>query len=86
MIQNWSKISMNDLLNHLGSIWYQILETFPILQTSFLVGTFFDVSYSKTALVKELIFNMNFLLILRSHFMKNVYLFLNSAKHLKLTK
>ena len=28
----------------------QILEAFPILQTSFLVGTFFDVSYSKTAL------------------------------------
>ena len=37
---------------HLGPIWYHSnLLTFTIAQTSFLVGTFFATSYSKTALI-----------------------------------
>jgi hypothetical protein len=48
---------MSDPLNHLGSIWYhsEPLDV-PIFQTSFLVGTFFAASYSKTALVSKLIY------------------------------
>ena len=43
---------MSDPLDNLGSIWYhsEHLEV-PFLQTCFLVGTFFAVSYSKPALV-----------------------------------
>ena len=41
---------------HLGPIGnIQNLQTIPIIQTSFLVGTFFAASYSKTALVHILI-------------------------------
>ena len=40
---------------HLGPIWIiQNLETSPIPQTSFLVGTFFVASYSKTALGSQM--------------------------------
>ena len=37
--------------DHFGII--QNLQTSPIPQTSFLAGTFFDVSYSKTALIDK---------------------------------
>ena len=48
---------MSDPLNHLGSIWYhsEPLDV-PFFQTSFLVGTVFAASYSKTALVSKLIY------------------------------
>jgi hypothetical protein len=38
---------------HLGPIWN--LQMYPIPQTSFLVGTFFAVSYSKLAVVIEVV-------------------------------
>ena len=41
------------ILNQFGII--QNLQTSPIPQTSFFVGTFFDVSYSKTALAPVLL-------------------------------
>ena len=40
-------MNISDPFNHLGSIWY---PSEPLSQTSFLVGTFFATSYSKTAL------------------------------------
>ena len=48
MIPNWS---MGDLFNNLESIWYhsEPLEV-SYSKTSFLVGTFFAISYSKSAL------------------------------------
>ena len=39
---------MSDPLDHWGSIWY---HSKPLFVPSFLVGTFFAVSYGKTALV-----------------------------------
>ena len=47
-VLNDTKLFLNE---HLESIWYiQNLQTSPIPQTSFLVGTFLAVSYSITAL------------------------------------
>ena len=52
-----TKLILNDKVvtynyAHLGPIWYHSEPSdIPILQTSFLVGTFFATSYSKIALV-----------------------------------
>ena len=46
---------MNDPINHLGSIWYPSEPSdVPYSPNQFLVGTFFPISYSKTAVSFQL--------------------------------